>query len=749
MAKKKSSQKALAPQKTSVHSTDSKKQKLFDNLLKMTYEYIKGKSYTPQTAESLIERLNIHPGHRTLFSTVLESLKESGKVHYENKKYLPPFEIQAHEKIYRGQLTVHPRGFGFVNLPSPFQDIFIPKPFLNGAIDGDYVEALVDESIQSSKGPEGKIRTVIRRDRKLFVGTIVSRDNEETKMYSSALAANSQLISCPCLFQKKPLNRGDRVVFEVKEWNLGFPKKIHITQLLGSVLDPETDLPFFMHENGLPFQFPSAVQEEARSFGHRVSQSDMKQRVDLRALDCVTIDPDTAKDFDDAISVEKIGSQYRLGVHIADVSHYVKPKTALDREASIRCNSTYFPGVCIPMLPRELSENLCSLKPNVNRLAVSVFMNIDSEGNTLSWEIKRSVIRSKKRLTYKEAKSIIDSAKKSSLKPLLLLMVEIANLLRKRRTERGSVQLYMPEIVVKVDAHGKPLGLEKIEYDITHQMIEEFMLKANEIVAIHLNREGKEVSYRVHEEPAAESLRDFSALLSSFGYHLPEIPDPHDIQRFFQEIEGKEYAQYLATCYIKSMRFACYSADNIGHYGLSLEHYCHFTSPIRRYVDTVVHRLIFEEPVAKEAIQTICQTASERERISARAEGTVVAMKKLRLLTLLLEQEKERVFTALVTRVKPFGIYFDVIELMMEGFVHISELQDDYFIFNDHTCSLNGRFKGYDWKAGDSLLVRCLSADLILQDARWQLVEKIQKRPTEQLAPVGLTVKKKKKKKNA
>ena len=558
------------------------------------------------------------------------------------------------------------------------------------------------------------------------------------------MSSSSRPIAIPRLFQKKQLARGDRVVFEVDLWDKEVPQKIRPLEILGSVLDTKTDIPFSMHENNLPFQFPQEARDEALTFGVKVSSHDLKDRIDLRTLEAVTIDPDTAKDFDDAITLEKIGPEYRLGIHIADVSHYVKPGSALDKEASSRCNSTYFPGTCIPMLPRELSENLCSLKPNVNRLTVSVFVNIDMNGNTLSWEIVRSVIRSKKRLTYKEAKSILDGRKRSSLKPLLELMVEVANLLKTRRSARGSVQLYMPEVVVKVDPDGKPVGIEKIDYDITHQMIEEFMLKANEIVAIHLCREGKEVSYRVHEEPATESLRDFSSLVASFGYNLPEIPEPHDIQALFQEIEGKEYAQYLATCYIKSMRFACYSADNIGHYGLSLEHYCHFTSPIRRYVDTIIHRLIFEKPLTKENIQNICQTASERERISARAENAVITMKKLRLLATLIEEKKERTFTAIVTRIKPFGIYFDIVELMMEGFIHISELEDDYFIFNDLTNTLSGRFKGYDWKAGDGLTVSCLSTDLILQDARWKLVGKTQKHPVESLSPVGFSIKKKK-----
>lgn len=720
MPKKKSE-----PQKSSPVS--KKQAKLFENLLKITYEYIKGRGYTPQSKESLIERLAIHPEHREIFWNVLQSLQESGKVHLEKGSYLSPIELKSHEKLYQGQISVHPRGFGFVNLPSPFQDIFIPKPQLNGAIDGDTVEVLVDESVFSPKGPEGKITKILKRDKTKFVATIISCSNKQAELYCSLFSSIAQPLTVPLLWHDKKLARGDRVVFSVEEWDKGIPKQISLVDHFGSINDPSSDISFAMHENNLPFSFPPEAEQEAQAMGKRVTAKDLIDRVDLRSIECITIDPDTAKDFDDAISLEKIGSRYRLGVHIADVSHYVQQGTAIDKEAVKRSNSTYFPGKCLPMLPPSLSENLCSLKPNVNRLTVSIFMDIDEQGDTLSWEISRSVIRSKKRLTYKEAKAILDGERKSTLKPFLNLMVEVALLLKKRRSQRGSVQLYMPELVVRVDKDGKPTGMERIEYDITHQMIEEFMLKANEMVAIHLNREGKEISYRVHEEPSSESLRDFSSLVSSFGFHLPQTPDPHDIQKLFQEIENQECCQYLAICYIKSMRLACYSPDNIGHYGLSLEHYCHFTSPIRRYVDLVIHRLLFEPAITKENIQSLCLAASERERISSRAEGSVISMKKLRLLSDILKEEKDRTFEAIVTRIKPFGIYFDVVEFMLEGFIHISELEDDYFIYNDYTSSLNGRFKGYDWKAGNSLLVKCESTDLILGDARWVLVEKLEK----------------------
>ena len=727
--------------------SSKKKSRLFENLLKVTLESFKGKNYSPRTKEAIVQRLQIHPEHLDIFDSVLAKLISDNEITVQNGLYTLPAPLKSTEKLLQGQLSVHPRGFGFVSFPSPMEDVFIPKPFINGAIDGDIVEVVVDSAIESVKGPEGKITKIIQRERTRFAGTIISSDSHSAALYSSLFASSLDSIPSPHLFDKKQVQVGDRFCFEVLEWDKGNPKKIKLVEFLGTVQEAESDIPFVIAENNLPSSFSKAIEEEALAFGTKVTTKDMKDRLDLKELECVTIDPDTAKDFDDAVSIEQIGSTYRLGVHIADVSHYVKPETLIDLEASKRCNSTYFPGKCIPMLPRELSENLCSLKPDTNRLAVSVFMDINHEGVLLSWNIVRSVIRSKKRFTYKEAKAILDGTKKSQYLPLLERMVALCTLLKKQRTLRGSVQLYMPEIVIQVDQKGNPTGTEKIEYDITHQMIEEFMLKANEVVAYHLMKEGKDVTYRVHEEPAAESLRDFSSLVRSFGYSLPELPDTYDIQKLFLEIEGSEHAQYLSTCYIKSMRLACYSADNIGHYGLSLEHYCHFTSPIRRYVDTIVHRLLFEKALPRETIQALSQKASEQERISARAESTVLLFKKLRLLEILTKNDKKRPFTAIVTRIKPFGIYFDIVELMLEGFIHISDLEDDYFIFNENSNVLHGRYKGYDWKSGDELSVRCESLDLLHLEARWKFLEKISDRPVGELEPANIHVKTSKKSK--
>lgn len=697
-----------------------KQERLFQNLLKVTYEYIKGKSYSPQDKQTLIDRLKIHPEHLEVFDLVLKDLKEQGKVAESREKLLPAEETPK-EKIVVGTIKMHPRGFGFVDVKNANEpDVFIPKPFVNNAIDGDVVEVLVNKEV-SERGPEGKVLSIISRKRKTLVGTVADVADSKAFVYASLLGEKRTV---EVANHERSLKVGDRVLLDILKWgDKQEGAKGELSKIIGHISDPQVDIPVAILESELRTSFPQDAVEEALAFGTRVKKEDINGREDLRNVECFTIDPDTAKDYDDALSLEFENGHWVLGVHIADVSHYVKDGSALDREASLRCNSTYFPGKCIPMLPSELSDNLCSLREGVIRLTVSVFITLDRDGNTKNYRIAKSCIKSQKRFTYKQALKVLNGELESKHKKKLEMMVEVCHLLKKKRSERGSVQLFMPEFKIKVDEKGVPVGTEVIEYDITHQLVEEFMLKANETVAIALTKQGKNATFRVHEEPAKESLREFATLACAFGYDLPQDPSPQDIQQFFAELdEGSSSSQYLATCYIRSMRLACYSPDNIGHYGLSLEHYTHFTSPIRRYVDTIIHRLLFEGNIDIEKLQQISDDASEKERISARAEGSVIFLKKLRLLDACHTKERYRTYEAVVTRVKPFGIYFDVLDFMLEGFLHVSELDEDFFDYSEGQMMLLGRYQGLSYKAGDKLSVSVGHIDFILQECSWKLV---------------------------
>jgi len=700
-----------------------KENKLFNNLLKVTQQLINSKHYPGLMLDELIKKLNILEIHYPIFKKVLHSLIETNVIRLEKERYILK---KPKADVVRGFLHMHPRGFGFLQADDSSaypQDVFIPKHLTLNAVHGDIVEVIINQEVISDKGPEGKVVAIVERARTHMGGIIKEIDRTgEILAYAPMLGLQQRVVVEPSF--DFALKVGDRIVMEVKEWGSKETEtRCIVSHYIGHISDPSCDIKGAIEEYEIRKDFPLDVLTQAESFGKRVSQKDMKDREDFRDLVTLTIDPDTAKDFDDAISISKSQKgNYQLGVHIADVSHYVTSGSPLDLEAAKRCNSTYFPGVCIPMLPSALSNHLCSLKPDVNRLTVSVLMEFDSNGDLLNHRISRSVIKSAKRFTYKEAKLVLDGKKNSPHKETLELMQELCTLLKKKRYERGSIEFAIPELVVLVDEKGVPTGTDYIEYDVTHQMVEEFMLKANEMVATHLSQLGKGLTYRIHDVPAEENMKDFSLLASAFGFDLSDIPTPSELQKLFEEAKSTPYGEYLATSYIRKMRLALYSADNIGHYGLGLSHYCHFTSPIRRYVDLVVHRILFHEAISQDELSLISESCSEQERISAKAEGSVVLLKKLRLLEAMHKKDRKRQYAAVVTKVKNFGIYFEVLELMLESFLHVSELEDDYYVYNEDKGELVGRRMGSAFFSGDKITVALSELNFITRESKWNLV---------------------------
>ncbi|MCB1213444.1 MAG: VacB/RNase II family 3'-5' exoribonuclease, partial [Chlamydiia bacterium] len=463
------------------------------------------------------------------------------------------------------------------------------------------------------------------------------------------------------------------------------------------------------------------VLAEAALFGKRVARDEIPRRMDLRELCCITIDPDTAKDFDDAISIQpRPSGGFELGVHIADVSHYVAQGSALDSAARVRGNSTYLPGSCLPMLPKNLSELLCSLRPQVNRLAVSVLFTLDAAGNCEEVRFTKSVIKSSARLTYGQVREILNDQRRSPYKEMILEMKRLCELLQHKRSERGSVHIELPDLILSIGPDGIPTGIHHEPYDLAHQMIEELMLLANEAVAKELDRRGYSVTYRIHEEPDPEDLRDFAHTVSCFGFELPEKPSQEQIQELFRHAVDSPYYPQLTTAYIRSMKMAYYSPSNIGHFGLSLTHYCHFTSPIRRYVDLVVHRLLFDHPVEEAEIQAISRSCSETERHSARAENHVRLLKKLRFLKG--QHESGQRYRAVISKIKRYGVVFELPSLQLEGFLHISEVGDDYYRYDFYDQSLKGRTSGEKLCAGDELDLDLLEVDLIHLTTHWARV---------------------------
>ncbi len=715
MKKKRSGQRPVKKKK-------SKEDKLIDNLMRVTHQFIMGKGYHPMSESELFNRLQLPQQHKNIFKKVLKKMLHEGLIENKRGRWAPP---KAESDVVIGVIRMNPRGFGFVQPDTKsqyIQDIFIPKHLTFNAVDGDKVEVVVNLETVSDRGPEGKVISILNRARSHLAGTVRHIDKEGTvRVYAPLLGKTGRVVLEPD--SELSLKIGDRIVMEVVEWGDKERETLcRFSHYIGHISDAGADIAAAVEEYGLHDRFPVAVLSEAKQFPKRVLTKDIKGREDLRDIECFTIDPDTAKDFDDAVFLKKEKNGFHLSVHIADVTHYVKTGSAIDGEAKQRCNSVYFPSRVLPMLPEELSNNLCSLKPGVNRLAVSVLMDFDLNGKLLNYRICRSVIKSRKRMTYREAKKIIEGKMKSPYKNALEEMVEFCGILKKRRYERGSIEFSLPELMVLVDEKGEPTGTDYVEYDITHQLIEEFMLKANEVIAEHLSSINKNFTYRIHDEPAEENIKDFALLARAFGYDLPEQPTTEQLQKLFDKAQMSPFGPFLATSFIRRMKMASYSPENIGHYGLALTHYCHFTSPIRRYADVVVHRVLFGEPSDYEEIEEASARFSDQERISAKAENSVVLLKKLRLFKKMVKEDPYREFEAVVTRIKPFGFFFEVIDMMIEGFQHIGDLEEDFYVYDEGAMRLKGRHTGRIYEPGKKITLILGELDLIVLESKWYLV---------------------------
>lgn len=615
-----------------------------------------------------------------------------------------------------GKISVHPRGFGFVSIvDSSHPDVFIPSSKLKGAIDGDIVEILV--YAQSKKGFEGEVTKVDKQNRKRVVGSVVEKGPKDSYLIYAPVVGEEREI----VLQKSngiKLEIGDRLLVKIENSEDG-RMTCKMEAFLGHIENAKIDTEIAILENELREKFPKNVLKEVESFPKELPFD--KKRTDFTKITTVTIDPIDARDYDDALSCTKdANGHYHLGVHIADVSHFVKSGSALDDEAFMRANSTYFIDSVIPMLPKELSNELCSLKEGVIRYTASIVMEFDPTGNMVDYKVSKGMIKSAKRFTYEEAKEVLDGKIPSPHKGLLELFVELCRLLKKARYDRGSVELSTPEIRLQIGEDGVPTGTRVIEYDITHQLVEEFMLKANESVAKHLDALKKKSLFRIHEEPELETMKEFFTYARLLGLKAGSKMTPQDIQELFREARDSPMADQLAVRYIRSMKLAIYSSDNIGHYGLSLQYYTHFTSPIRRYSDLVIHRLLFDKKYEPD-LPIIAEHCSTRERCSFRAEMGVLRLKKIRFLDRITEVDPNKVFEATITNIKPQGLFFDLNFLSYEGFIHISEICDDYLEYSDKTVSLKGTKTGISFSLGQRIQVQLESIDLVFQETSWSI----------------------------
>ncbi len=649
---------------------------------------------------------------KELVSLLKDMEKEGLVVRVRSNRYgLPSRTNQV-----TGKLSCNPSGFGFVlPLNAGEEDVYIRQNNMNDAMHGDKVVARVDHYKKGGKR-EGKIVRVLERGNKQIVGRI-----ERDKKGFFLIPEDSRIFHTISLEKGRSLRKGDTAVAEIVQ----FPSKRRnpkgrIKEVLGDPFDPDVEVKSVIYKFDLPHIFPKDCVKEAESVSKEVIEKDKTGREDLRELPFVTIDGESARDFDDAVCIERHGQSYRLWVAIADVSHYVREESALDREAYTRGTSVYFPDRAIPMLPEALSNGICSLKPDVERLALTVEMNFDESGRLNGYQFYNTVIKSRKRLTYSEVRDLLADTTFSgedfdNHTDSLRIMEKLALILMKKRFKEGSIDFDLPEAEIILDMRGKTEDIIRSERNIAHRIIEEFMLAANRTVARHLFNMGLPFLSRVHEEPDKSKIQEFREFIANFGYklegglkHLPKA-----FQKLLTELEGKPEEKMINRVMLRSMKQARYATKNIGHFGLAFKYYAHFTSPIRRYPDLVVHRILKEtmkdEGLPEEKIKDINERlpvvadyTSQRERVAMDAERDIVDLKKVQFMA----DKIGEIFEGFITSVISFGFFVELEEYLIDGLVHISSIQDDYYVCLEKEHAFIGEKKRKRYRIGDMVKVR-------------------------------------------
>src|SRR6266480_4554806 len=553
------------------------------------------KDYRPLNKIEIARKLGLAASERVALRKTLRELERAGDIaRIRKNRYVLPAEAD----LVTGKLSIHQAGYGFLIPETPGQpDIFIAAENIGTAMHGDRVVARISHDVphERIKGRrEGRVIRILERAHDTVVGTL-----QRSRNFYYVVPDDPRFVHDIYVHPEQDqqpgtsANVGDKVVVRLEPWESRHVNpEGEIIEVLGPASAPGIDMLSIIRKYHLPAEFPNDVLDQADQISQRINARQLEGREDLRKDFIVTIDPDDARDFDDAIQVEKTNSGWRLGVHIADVAAYVEPGSALDREARGRGNSVYLPDHVIPMLPEGLSNGVCSLNPGVDRLTHSVFIHFDKHGVVKSARFGRSVIRSAHRLTYKEAYAILKAPPNDQLGERLHLAWELAALLRRKRFQHGSLDLDFPEVKVWVDKEGCPVRLERVENDESHQLIEEFMLAANEAVARELKNRAVPTIYRVHENPDPEKLAEYREFVLSFHYKVGDLTHRAVLQRLLASINGKPEEQALKVALLKSLKRARYSSQPLGHYGLAKANYLHFTSPIRRYADLVVHRAL-------------------------------------------------------------------------------------------------------------------------------------------------------------
>lgn len=705
--------------------------------------FMREEAYRPMDIQELVAVFDINPDEYKSFKKVLKSMEREGLIVRTKKD---KFGVPERLGLITGKLQVHQKGFGFL-LPEAEgeKDVFIPSSSMNGAMNGDKVLVQITREDLNGKKREGEVREVLERSNSKIIGVY-----EHSRNFGFVVPEDTRL-NQDIFISKKDRNGakdGDVVICEIVKWadKRRSPEGI-VKEVLGRKGDKGLDILTIIKKYGLPEEFSEKVLNYAENIEEEIEAKEYARRKDLRNLRMVTIDGEDAKDLDDAVSIERLDNgKFRLGVHIADVSHYVREKNPLDKEALKRGTSVYLIDRVIPMLPKKLSNGICSLNPKVDRLALSCFMVIDKNGKVIQHEIEESVIKTSERMTYTDVTKILENNDEELIKRYDYLvddfkaMEELCNILREKRIKRGAIDFNFEESKIILNDLGKPIDIKPYDRAIANRIIEEFMLVCNETIAEHMFWTNLPFVYRIHEEPDEEKLEKFKEFVYNLGYIVRwgQEAHPRALQDILEKVKGKKEETVVSTLLLRSMMQAKYSPECVGHFGLAAKYYCHFTSPIRRYPDLQIHRIIKEQLNGKidekragrltNIVEIASKQSSEMERLAQEAEREVDDLKKA-------EYMQERIgeeFTAIISSVTSFGLFAELPNTI-EGLIHITALDDDYYIYDEaHLCLIGERTKKV-YRLGDEIKVRCTRVDIDNREVYFDLIEEEQ--PKEEIVP--------------
>ena len=684
--------------------------------------FMKEAAYKPLKFSELAVVLDVPREDRDKLAEILESLEREGVI-YRTKK--DRYGIAEKMNLIVGHIQRHERGYGFLVPDDPnVPDVFVPADGMAGAMHNDRVLVRITSRGTDGRRAEGEVVKILERAITRVVGTF------ENSRYFGFVVPDDKKIHGDVFIPKDEINGakpGQKVVAEIVKWPDGRRNaEGKIVEIIGNSGEPGVDILSIMKAYNLTEAFPDDVMAQTERIPDAVTEDMIKGRRDLRHLRIFTIDGEDAKDFDDAVSIEVLpDGNYRLGVHIADVSYYVREGSPLDREALKRGTSVYLVDRVIPMLPTKLSNGICSLNPGVDRLTFTVMMDIDRSGKVIRHDIFESVIRSVERMTYTDVYKILElgdrdlTERYSHLVEDFRKMKELALILRNRRMARGAMDFNFDEAKVILDEKGKPVDVRRYEITIANRIIEEFMLVCNETVAEHFFWTGMPFVYRIHEEPDTEKIMAFAEFAKNLGYPIKGLHNIHPgaLQDVLERVKGKREELIVSTVMLRSLAKARYSHQNVGHFGLAASYYCHFTSPIRRYPDLIIHRLmkeqlkggLSEERVEKlsEMLPEIARKCSERERAADEAERDTEELEKVEYM----KAKVGEVFDGIISNVTSFGMFVGL-ENTVEGLVRISDMNDDYYVYDDKRYMLIGERTGKCYRIGDPVRVLLVRADV-------------------------------------